>query len=82
MKKLVMAVLVSACMAAQAVAGLQRVVVVKVADGRAETAPLAKLLSEGWRVVDSVHVLESNGFGIGKPRQGFTTEIVYIIEKQ
>jgi hypothetical protein len=82
MKKLVMVVLVSACLAAQAVAGLQRVVVIKVTDGRAETAPLAKLLAEGWRVVNSVPVVDSSGFGIGKPRQGFTSEIVYVIEKQ
>lgn len=60
----------------------QRSVVVAVNHGNVQLQSLSDHLRDGWRVVVATPVIDSEDFAmVGKPRQGFTVAIVYIIER-
>jgi hypothetical protein len=60
----------------------QIVVVVRCRDGQADTVALQAKLKAGWRVVNAVPIQDSNSNAvIGKPKQAYTTAIVYVLEK-
>ena len=58
----------------------QKVLIVPCKDGVANTSELSKMLSDGWRVVDATPVTDSDSVAFGKPKQVYTTSIVYIIK--
>ena len=60
----------------------QKVVKVKCSSGEANTTQLESLLKQDWKVVSATPVVDSDSMSFGKPKQGYTASIVYILEKQ
>ncbi len=59
----------------------QQILIVPCSNGQAQIAQLAEMLKAGWRVIAATPVTDSDSFSIGKPKQSYTSSIVYIIEK-
>lgn len=59
----------------------QKVVKVECRDGKAQTSQLEDHLKQGWKVVTATPVQDSDSMSLGKPKQGYTASIIYIIEK-
>lgn len=71
------------CFALSASALEQRVLLVPVADGMPNVTELNQLISKGWRVVQATPITDSDSVTLlGKPKQAFTTTVIYILQKE
>jgi hypothetical protein len=73
-------IILALCLCCTALAE-QRIVVVPCKDGRAQIPELEKRLMEGWRVITATPVVDSDSMALGKPKQGYTTSIIFVIER-